>query len=429
VLPPRAPGLQIEHRLLATRSRFSGDLGLCFCMASVSPYRSLLRALAIAGAIAAALLGSTLTASSAGDLQNQIAAGQSAAASLRSTIATDEAQIRQTSGGLRAAEQRLSALQGELTAREAQLRAVQSSLLAARNHLVELENRLEAASKALAANLVAAYESQQPNLVTVVLDAHGFTDLLEQLNFLQRIGHQDATIVATTRAARIAVAKQADELAALEKRDRVLTDEVLAQRNQVAALQAALLSRRAAEERARSSASARLSGVNARLRSLEAKAAAEAAAAAAAAARAAATQTAPVGGIAVNTGGMVQSPAGAPAAVAQVIAAGNAIATLPYVWGGGHGSFHANGYDCSGSVSYALAAAGLLSSPLDSTGFESWGLPGPGRWITVYANAGHAWMVVAGWRFDTVALAEGGTRWSQSMASTAGFVARHPPGL
>ncbi len=100
---------------------------------------------------------------------------------------------------------------------------------------------------------------------------------------------------------------------------------------------------------------------------------------------------------------MVQPPAGAPAAVAQVIAAGNAIATLPYIWGGGHGSFHASGYDCSGSVSYALAAAGLLSSPLDSTGFESWGEPGPGQWITVYANAGHAFMVVAGWRFDTVA--------------------------
>jgi peptidoglycan hydrolase CwlO-like protein len=387
------------------------------------------RPLAVVGAIAAALLGSSLTTSSAGDLQSQIAAGRSAAASLRSAIATDEAQIRQTAGGLQAAEQRLSALQGELTTREAQLRAVQTSLLAARNHLVELENRLRVASKALAANLVAAYEGQQPNLMTVVLDAHGFTDLLEQLNFLERIGHQDADIVATTRAARTAVAKQANQLAALEKRDRVLTEQVLAQRNQVAALQAALLSRRAAEERARSSASARLSGVNARLRSLEAKAAAEAARAAAAAARAAVSQTAPVGGIAVDTGGMVQAPAGAPAAVAQVIAAGNAIATLPYIWGGGHGSFHASGYDCSGSVSYALAAAGLLSSPLDSTGFESWGLPGPGRWITVYANATHAWMVVAGWRFDTVALAEGGTRWSQSTASTAGFVVRHPPGL
>jgi hypothetical protein len=112
-----------------------------------------------------------------------------------------------------------------------------------------------------------------------------------------------------------------------------------------------------------------------------------------------------------------------------VIAAGNAIAGLPYVWGGGHGAFRASGYDCSGSVSYALAAAGLLASPLDSTGFMSWGDAGPGKWITVYANAGHAFMVVAGWRFDTSALSGGGTRWTRSMRSTGGFVARHPPGL
>jgi hypothetical protein len=126
---------------------------------------------------------------------------------------------------------------------------------------------------------------------------------------------------------------------------------------------------------------------------------------------------------------MAQPPAGAPAAVAQVMAAGNAIAGLPYLYGGGHGSFQANAYDCSGSVSYALAAAGLVTSPLDSTAFESWGEPGPGRWITVYANAGHAYMVVAGWRFDTVALAEDGTRWTRVPRSSAGFVARHPAGL
>src|SRR5207237_7586865 len=118
-----------------------------------------------------------------------------------------------------------------------------------------------------------------------------------------------------------------------------------------------------------------------------------------------------------------------PPAVAQVMAAGNAIATLPYLYGGGHGSFHANAYDCSGSVSYALAAAGLVTSPLDSTAFESWGEPGPGRWITVYANPGHAFMVVAGWRFDTGALAADGTRWSRALRSTAGFGPRPPPGL
>ncbi len=126
---------------------------------------------------------------------------------------------------------------------------------------------------------------------------------------------------------------------------------------------------------------------------------------------------------------MVQPPAGAPEAVRQMIAAGNAIATLPYIWGGGHGSFQAAGYDCSGSTSYVLAAAGLLSSPEVSGDFESYGDPGPGRWVTIYANAGHVWMTIAGWRFDTVALAEGGTRWARGGGEFGGFVVRHPPGL
>lgn len=121
--------------------------------------------------------------------------------------------------------------------------------------------------------------------------------------------------------------------------------------------------------------------------------------------------------------------AGAEGVVGRVIAAGDEIATRPYVWGGGHGSFISEGYDCSGSVSYALHGGGLLASPEDSTELESYGEPGPGRYITIYANAEHAWMVVDGKRFDTVALAETGNRWSDSMASTAGFVARHPAGL
>ncbi len=115
--------------------------------------------------------------------------------------------------------------------------------------------------------------------------------------------------------------------------------------------------------------------------------------------------------------------------VARVIAAADEIATRPYVYGGGHGSFISEGYDCSGSVSYALHGGGLLSSPEDSTGLESYGESGPGRYITIYADAEHAWMTIDGRRFDTVALAEDGSRWSDSMTSTAGFVVRHPDGL
>jgi peptidoglycan hydrolase-like protein with peptidoglycan-binding domain len=115
--------------------------------------------------------------------------------------------------------------------------------------------------------------------------------------------------------------------------------------------------------------------------------------------------------------------------VARVIAAANEIATRPYVFGGGHGSFQSEGYDCSGSVSYALHGGGLLSSPEDSTGLESYGEAGPGRYITIYADAEHAWMTIDGRRFDTVALQETGDRWSDSMTSTAGYVVRHPDGL
>jgi peptidoglycan hydrolase CwlO-like protein len=388
-----------------------------------------LRALAVIAAVTAALLGSDLTARSAGDLQSQIAATQSAAGSLQAAIAADTARIRSTTNGLQNARAQLASVQSELNARVAQLRGVQDSLLAARDHLVDLENRLHASATALAANLVANYEGSQPDLVSVILESHGFSDLLERMSFMQTVAHQDAHVVSTTRVARAAVARQATQLATLEARDRLLADQVLAQRNQVAALQSALLGQQIAELRTRASQSTKLGGLNAQLKSLEARAAAAQARAAAQAARAAATGNANVGGLTVDTGGMVQAPPGAPAAVAQVIAAGNAIATLPYIYGGGHASFHADGYDCSGSVSYALAAAGLVSSPMVSGDFENWGDPGPGQWITIYANAGHVWMDVAGWRFDTVALAEIGTRWARGGGEFSGFVVRHPPGL
>lgn len=115
--------------------------------------------------------------------------------------------------------------------------------------------------------------------------------------------------------------------------------------------------------------------------------------------------------------------------VQRVIAAGNRIARTPYRWGGGHGSFDDTGYDCSGSVSYALHGGGLLRSPLNSSGFMSYGRPGPGRHITIYANSGHMYMVVNGRRFDTSARRVTGSRWTSEMRSPAGYVVRHPAGL
>jgi hypothetical protein len=132
--------------------------------------------------------------------------------------------------------------------------------------------------------------------------------------------------------------------------------------------------------------------------------------------------------------GLATVPPSAPARVAAIINAGNEVARKPYVYGGGHGrvageTFIDSAYDCSGSVSFALAAAGYLDSPMDSTSLSSFGRPGPGRWVTIYANGGHAFMTVAGLRFDTSGRAEGGSRWQTEQRTTAGFVVRHPPGL
>ncbi len=114
-----------------------------------------------------------------------------------------------------------------------------------------------------------------------------------------------------------------------------------------------------------------------------------------------------------------------------MIAAANRIRTKPYIWGGGHARWWDRGYDCSGAVSYALHGANLITSPMPSGPMEHWGLPGRGKWITVYANAGHAYAVIAGLRWDTAGDTTGtGPRWHTSLAAAAGgqFVARHPAG-
>ena len=124
-----------------------------------------------------------------------------------------------------------------------------------------------------------------------------------------------------------------------------------------------------------------------------------------------------------------RSGGGRRGAVWRVIAAANRIARKPYKYGGGHGRYFDSGYDCSGSISFALHFAGLLRTPLDSSGFMRFGAAGRGRHITIYANAGHAYMVVDGRRFDTSAISETGSRWTSTHRSSAGYVVRHPPGL
>jgi len=128
--------------------------------------------------------------------------------------------------------------------------------------------------------------------------------------------------------------------------------------------------------------------------------------------------------------GVALPPLEAPTAVLQIIEAGNAIARTPYKWGGGHGRFVDTGYDCSGSVSFALYAAGLIEGPRASGGLMSWGKAGKGEWVTIYSNPGHVYMVVAGIRFDTSGARASGSRWQNDPRGSPGsYVARHPPGL
>jgi cell wall-associated NlpC family hydrolase len=136
------------------------------------------------------------------------------------------------------------------------------------------------------------------------------------------------------------------------------------------------------------------------------------------------------GGRSVAGSGAIAIPPTLPEVVQKVIAGGNEIADFPYVFGGGHASFVDNAYDCSASVSYALAAGGLIASPETSGELESWGAPGPGRYITVLANAGHAYMYVAGILFDTAGRSGVyASRWQVGAVDNSGFVARHWPGL
>jgi peptidoglycan hydrolase-like protein with peptidoglycan-binding domain len=141
------------------------------------------------------------------------------------------------------------------------------------------------------------------------------------------------------------------------------------------------------------------------------------------------TQLAPGDTAQIGSDGLAIAPATAPPQVQAIIAAGNQIATKPYKYGGGHGKWNDSGYDCSGSVSYALHGAGLLDTAMPSGDFTDWGDPGPGQWVTLYAKSSHMFMVVAGIRFDTSGRTKNGTRWQTDMRPTSGYTAVHPPGL
>jgi peptidoglycan hydrolase-like protein with peptidoglycan-binding domain len=143
------------------------------------------------------------------------------------------------------------------------------------------------------------------------------------------------------------------------------------------------------------------------------------------------TKTAPGEKATMSSDGLhAVAPADAPPEIQEMIDAGNHIVGKPYKYGGGHGRWEDSGYDCSGTVSYVLHAAGMLSSPLTSGGLESWGSRGRSSWATVYANSGHAYIIIAGLRLDTSGDSSGtGPRWHTDLRSGSGYVVRHWSGL
>jgi peptidoglycan hydrolase CwlO-like protein len=350
---------------------------------------------------------------------------------LAETIAEQNRAIDSMIGEVSALRQKQAAVEAELEEKQAELEAATAALEKEEAHLEEVRAKLQRALGVLRERLVAIYEAGSPDVINAVLESENWSDMAAQTEYLSRIQSYDDAVVGRVKTlrdeVRSAVERLADKRAEIEAaRDAVaaIEREVATARQEAEARFAELKAAQAQRREALEALESREEALGNNLASISEQVASEGGDA-----------TTGLMPAPLNPGQEAQvlseseasAPASAPAAVQEVIAAGNAIATTPYIWGGGHGSFVSEGYDCSGAVSYALHGGGFLESPLDSTGLETWGEPGPGQWITVYANAGHAWMVVAGIAFDTVG--GPGPRWHDPWVdSPEGFVARHPAG-
>ncbi len=383
-------------------------------MVRLLPHPSLRRA-AIAGALAASAAGAYLLSADVPVVSADVAADRAAAARVRAAVAAEERRIDATADGLAVAERRLAKLSAREAARRDAFLAAQDRLVHARVRLTRLEKRSDEARGTLGETLAAAYRRGNPDLATTIIDSAGIQEAIEKVEFEQRVQQRNAHALEAVRSAKTDATKQEAKLQTEETRFQALAAAAAKDRDQANAVRSALLQRQARQLARQNGSKSKLRTLQSRIRRAEQ-------------AQIAATRAATDASGATSEAPRITGSSQADAVVARVVNAANQIATTPYVWGGGHGGA-SGGYDCSGSISYALAAGGLLSSPLTSGGFMSWGLAGPGQRITVFANGGHAYMVVDGRRYDTSALRSGGTRWTSEQRSSAGFVARHPAGL
>ena len=351
---------------------------------------------------------------------------------LAATIAEQNKEIDAMIGEVSTLRQRQAAVESELAAVQAELDKATAQLEADKRRLARIRARLHRALGVLRDRLVAIYESGSPDMLNVVLDSASWSEVTTRADYLSQIQEYDDAVASRVKGLRNQARAAVKRMTAARLQIKDARDAIAVKERQVAAAREEAEARFADLKEAQAARQGALEALESREQALSDNLAAISE-------QIASTTGAPApvtGTPAPLTPGESASyisesqasvPSEAPPAIAAAIEAANSIATTPYIWGGGHGSFESSGYDCSGAVSFALHGGGFLESPLDSTGLETWGEPGPGKWITVYANAEHAWMIIAGLAFDTVG--GPGPRWHSSpVDSPEGFVARHPPG-
>jgi peptidoglycan hydrolase CwlO-like protein len=369
--------------------------------------------LAICGSIAGSAGAQDATSKLEGTL-DELESNVDQQGGLQSTIDAQNAQINDLIARESELRREVSVVQSELDERQSQLEEANRELSAEKAHLNEIRGRLQRAIEALEELLVGIYKSGTTDTLSVLLEAASFEDLLAEAEYLERMQDYDEAVVERVSALRVEIQASVERLEGVQERIRVARDEIAARRATLAKAESELEAEHAQLVAARAERQASLEALQAREEDLEDELG---------------TSVPGPGERATLAGQTAIAPANAPLVVKAVIEAANRISDAPYIWGGGHGSFEDDGYDCSGAVSYALHGGGLLSSPIDSGGFTAWGSPGAGNWITVYANYGHVYMVVAGLRFDTSMTGGNGPRWSTTMRSPSGFSARHPSGF
>ncbi len=362
--------------------------------------------------------------------QGKLSKVRESQSALATTIAEQNRAIDSMLGEVSRLRQEQQALEAELTKKQDELDAATAKLEAERRHLEVVRERLQRALELLRERLVSIYEAGSPDVVSVLLEAETWSQASVRAEYLSRVQDYDDSVADRVKGLRDEAQAAVDRMAAIQAQLQQARDEIAAKEKEAADASAEAAARFAELKQAQAQRQADLEALESREAALSDNLATISEQ------LASSGSPAPTGSPAPLTPGQsaeyisesqASVPSSAPPAIQAAIEAANSIATTPYIWGGGHGSFSSSGYDCSGAVSFALNGGGFLSSPLDSTGLETWGDPGPGQWITVYANSGHAWMIIAGLAFDTVG--GPGPRWHSSpVDSPEGFIARHPPG-